>query len=84
MRDPQQHFDSSNHADRVVKFVDARARSIVSADRQGDGAVRIDAIGTGSGVIFDDEDSRIFPISAGGHRLHKPSDAVIFVHRLCF
>ena len=53
-----------------MKFVDERARSILSADRQGDGAVRIDVIGTGLGVIFDDEDSRVFPISAGGHRFH--------------
>jgi hypothetical protein len=64
-RDPQQHFDSSSHADRVVKFVDERTLSIVRADRQGDGAVRIDVIGTELGVIFDDEDSRVFPISLG-------------------
>jgi hypothetical protein len=60
--DPQQQFDSSSHADRVVKFVDERARSIVRAGRQGDGAVRSDVIGTGLGVTFDDEDSCVFPI----------------------
>jgi hypothetical protein len=46
-----------------VKFVDERARSIVRAGRQGDGAVRSDVIGTGLGVTFDAEDSRVFPIS---------------------
>ena len=78
-RNPQQHFHRANHAHRIVKFVDQRTRAIVSADGQPHRPVRIDVVRAGLGVIFHDEDRRIFPIGARRDRFHEPPHRVVVV-----
>ena len=78
-RDSQQHLDSSNHADGIVKFVDQRSWLVVRADREADRTVRIDVVRAGLRIIFHDKNRRIFPIHARGNRLHQPAHRVIIV-----
>ena len=47
-----------------MKLVNQGARLVVRADGKAHGAMRIDVVGTGLRIIFNDEDRRVFPVRA--------------------
>ncbi len=76
---PKEYLDRSNHAHRIVKFVNQRAGLVVRADGQAHGTMRIDVVGPRLRIVFHDKNRGVFPIHARRNRFDQPPDRVVVV-----
>src|SRR5205085_8678729 len=75
----QQTLNRAYEADGVVELVHESARAVVCADEERDGAMTVNVVRAVLRVVFDYEDSGVFPVRTVRDGLDDEAERVVIV-----